>query len=104
VVNLYGISYGTRPALAALRDFPQGIRSVVLDSTVPIQVSQYEEAIPNARHVFDKLFDAVAADPRANAATPDLRSVFHAVFERLDKTPSSSLQNIRRRANPSACT
>ena len=87
-VNLYGISYGTRPALVAMRDFPEGIRSVILDSTVPVQVSQYVEAIPNAQHAFDLLFDSVAADPKANAAYPDLKAVFHQVYERLDETPA----------------
>lgn len=86
-VNLCGLSYGTRPALATMRDFPEGIRSVILDSTVPIQVSQYEEAIPNAQNSFDKLFDAVAADPKAKTAYPNLRSVFYEVFERLSKNP-----------------
>lgn len=86
-VNLYGISYGTRPALAVLRDVPHGIRSVVLDSTVPIQVSQYEEAIPNAQESFEKLFAAVAAEPEANAAWPDLGAVFQEVFARLAKHP-----------------
>jgi len=86
-INLWGVSYGTRVALAALRDCPEGIRSVILDSTVPIQVSQYVEAIPNAHHTFNHLFDAVAADPRTHAAYPNLREVFYDVFERLNKTP-----------------
>ena len=86
-LNLYGISYGTRAALVAMRDFPEGIRSVVLDSTVPVQVSQYVEAIPNALYAFNLLFDAVAADPRANAAYPDLKAVFYQVYERLNETP-----------------
>ena len=33
--NLYGISYGTRTALETMRAYPQGIRSVVLDSPLP---------------------------------------------------------------------
>ena len=86
-INLWGISYGTRVALAAMRDHPEGIRSVILDSTVPIQVSQYIEAIPNALYAFNLLFDAVAADPKANAVYPDLKAVFYEVFERLKKNP-----------------
>ena len=86
-LNLWGISYGTRLALAGMRDYPEGIRSVILDSTVPIQASQYIEAIPNALYAFNLLFDSVAADPKANAAYPDLKAVFYDVFERLNKTP-----------------
>jgi pimeloyl-ACP methyl ester carboxylesterase len=86
-LNLWGISYGTRVALAAMRDYPEGIRSVILDSTVPIQVSQYIEAIPNAMYAFNLLFDAVAADSKAHAVYSDLKAVFYDVFERLNKTP-----------------
>jgi pimeloyl-ACP methyl ester carboxylesterase len=87
-INLWGISYGTRLALATMRDHPEGIRCAILDSTVPIQVSQYLEAIPNAMHAFNLLFDAAAADPKANAAYPDLRAVFYEVFDRLNKKPA----------------
>jgi pimeloyl-ACP methyl ester carboxylesterase len=38
--NLYGISYGTRLALVTMRAFPEGIRSVVLDSVIPPQVDR----------------------------------------------------------------
>ena len=33
--DLYGLSYGTRLALTVMRDHPEGVRSVVLDSTYP---------------------------------------------------------------------
>ena len=87
-MNLWGISYGTRLALVTMRDYPEGIRSVILDSTVPVQVSQYTEAIPNALHTFNLLFDSVAADLQANTAYPDLKSVFYEVFERLNNAPA----------------
>lgn len=34
--NLYGISYGTTLALEVMRSYPEGIRSVVLDGTYPL--------------------------------------------------------------------
>jgi pimeloyl-ACP methyl ester carboxylesterase len=37
--NVYGVSYGSRLALIVLRDHPQGIRSVVLDSVSPPTVN-----------------------------------------------------------------
>ena len=37
--NIYGISYGTRLALTAMRDTPEHIRSVVLDSTLPVHAN-----------------------------------------------------------------
>ena len=40
--NVYGVSYGSRLALTVLRDHPQGIRSVVLDSVSPPTVNIVE--------------------------------------------------------------
>jgi hypothetical protein len=50
-------------------------------------VSQYEAAIPNAQYAFDRLFAAVAADPQANAAYPNLQQIFYETAERLDRNP-----------------
>ncbi len=41
--NLYGISYGTRLALTVLRDHPENVRSVILDSTYPPSVDALTE-------------------------------------------------------------
>ena len=42
-VNLWGGSYGTRLALGVMRDYPEGLRSVVLDSVYPPDVDLYME-------------------------------------------------------------
>jgi pimeloyl-ACP methyl ester carboxylesterase len=86
-LNLYGISYGTRPALVMMRDFPGALRSVILDSTVPVQVSQYVEAIPNAQRTFDRLFAAVAVQPAASLAYPNLSETFYTTIDRLNQSP-----------------
>src|SRR5690606_30365469 len=41
--NLYGLSYGSRLALTAMRADPQGIRSVVLDAAYPVEANLYTE-------------------------------------------------------------
>lgn len=48
--NLYGVSYGTDLALQTLRDHPEGIRSVVLDSVVPPQQVVFDTFWPSAAH------------------------------------------------------
>ena len=40
--NLYGVSYGTNLALQVLRDYPAGVRSVVLDAVFPPQINPIE--------------------------------------------------------------
>ena len=85
--DLYGVSYGTRLALAAMRDYPQGIRSVILDSTFPLDVDFYSSIIPNAARAFDTLFDECAASPTCSRAYPDLESKLYATAALLDAQP-----------------
>lgn len=87
--NLYGISFGTRLALVTLRNHPQGIRSVVLDSCVPLEVQEYEEAPKNAFQAFNQFFQACREDPRCHRAFPDLENTFFRLVERFDATPLS---------------
>jgi pimeloyl-ACP methyl ester carboxylesterase len=85
--NLYGISYGTRLALTAMRDYPGGVRSVILDSTYPPRVGTYIEMVPNAAHAFDVLFAGCAADPACNAAYPELKTMFYGLLNRMNANP-----------------
>jgi len=85
--NLIGISYGTRLALTVMRDYPQGIRSVILDSTYPLQVSLPLEAGINADRAFGVFFDACANDPECSEAFPDLETRFFSLVDALDADP-----------------
>jgi len=86
--NLYGTSYGTKLALTAMRDFPNGIRSVVLDSTYPLQVDLFAEMPVNASRAFRVLFDGCAADGACNYAYPDLETVFFDLVRQLNAAPA----------------
>ncbi len=88
--NLYGISYGTRLALRLMREDPQGVRCVVLDSVVDPAADEYAAAPANARAAFDRFFEAVEADPAARRAFPGLRSVLEETAESLDRNPRLS--------------
>ncbi len=85
--NLYGISYGTRLALTIMRDYPEGLRSVVLDSTYLPKENLYTALPANADRAFNTLFDGCAADPACNAAYPDLKTVFYDLVHQLDENP-----------------
>ena len=86
-INLYGISYGTRLALTAMRDVPQGIRSVVIDSVFPPQVDLISEMPANGARSFETLFSACAADQTCNTAFPDLKQEFFKLVDRLTQQP-----------------
>lgn len=87
--NVLGISYGTRLALTLMRDHPQGIRSVILDSTFPPNVNSLDEEAQNGLAAMRRLFAACAADPACDAAYPDLETVFVDTVRELNKRPDS---------------
>lgn len=60
--NLYGISYGTRTALYTMRLFPDGIRSVILDSVLPPQVDRIGGDLITTATSFSALFTTCSAD------------------------------------------
>jgi pimeloyl-ACP methyl ester carboxylesterase len=85
--NLYGISYGTRLALTEMRDFPAGIRSVILDSTYPLQASLNVDVPASAARVFNVFFDGCAADAACNQSFPQLKARFFELVDQLNKQP-----------------
>jgi pimeloyl-ACP methyl ester carboxylesterase len=85
--NLYGLSYGTRVALTALRDQRDArIRSVVLDSTVPPQ----SDLVRTGREVEQSFALALAdcaADPTCTQTYPNLRQTTFELIDRLNREP-----------------
>ena len=88
-INLYGVSYGTRLALTVMRDSPERIRSVVLDSTYPPQVERLIETEVNFYEMLQRLFSDCEANESCNAAYPDLEQDFVETLERLEDIPAS---------------
>lgn len=85
--NLLGISYGTRLALTTMRDYPQGLRSVVLDSTYPPHVNIVTETPANLARAMDAFFAACAAEPICDEAYPNLRAFFFELVDRVNVAP-----------------
>jgi pimeloyl-ACP methyl ester carboxylesterase len=85
--NLFGVSYGVRLALTVMRDDPEGIRSVVLDSVYPPQVDLFMEYGSNTAAAFANLFTACAEDEACNEAYPDLEAHFYDLVAELDAQP-----------------
>ena len=85
--NVYGVSYGTDLALQMVRDHPEGIRSLVLDSLVPPQLNLFEGFWPNAAAGYRALFAACAAQPACHGAFPNLEAEFVALVNELAAEP-----------------
>src|SRR5258708_27911608 len=85
--NLHGVSYGTCVAMEAMRRDPTGIRSVVLDSALPLQRTAPFDIMPQAAHAFATVFAACAADRACNANYPHLATRFERVVATLNTHP-----------------
>lgn len=87
-INLYGVSYGTLLALHYMRQFPNSLRSVILDGVVPPQENFILNVAQTENNDFTKLFEGCKADADCNRNYPDLETVFGRVVDRLNKTPA----------------
>ncbi len=85
--NLLGVSYGTRTALTILREYPQGVRSAILDSTIPPQVEPFAGWVFSLERSFKTLFTNCAADDSCRQAYPNLEADFYRLVEQLDAQP-----------------
>ncbi len=85
--NLLTISYGTKIAQVVMRDYPKRLRSVVLDSPLPLEVNYDEESIKNMLENFDKIFLDCASDATCNRAYPDLKKDFFAFLQNITDSP-----------------
>ena len=84
--NVYGTSYGSYVAQTLMRDHPEGIRSVVLDSVLPTTYT-IPENWRIARAGFDNLFQACAAETACNAAHPHLEKTFTELVNKFEAEP-----------------
>ena len=85
--NVYGIGYGSRLALEVLRDFPDGVRSVVLDAALPPQAAWWDTAASNANRALGAFFAACGKQAACGAAYPNLAVTFGDAVDRLNATP-----------------
>jgi pimeloyl-ACP methyl ester carboxylesterase len=87
--NLYGISYGTRLALTYMRDYPAGIRSVILDSTYPPDSDLFAEAPSDLHRSLGKLFADCEKDPYCLNEYPGVRAKFDSLIADLAAHPKT---------------
>jgi pimeloyl-ACP methyl ester carboxylesterase len=85
--NVFGDSYGTNLAMTLMREHPQGIRSVTLDSVEPPEVVAANLFAPNAREGFDRLFRACTEQPQCWPRSPGIEQTFTNLVRRLEAHP-----------------
>ena len=86
-INLWGLSYSARLMLNVMRDYPNGIRSVVLESTLPLEVNYDEIGVDAIVYALNHLFKNCRADAQCAAAYSDLENEFYEIVAKLNKEP-----------------
>ena len=85
--NLLGVSYGSRLGLTVMRDHPDGLRSVVLDSVYPPQVDAAGESRRRMAEATMAFIAACERDPVCADRFPDLATRLADLADSLDRTP-----------------
>ncbi len=88
-LDLYGLSYGTKLSLAVLRDFPLTVRSVVLDSVLPMQASVVTDLPGHIERTLNLAFATCAQDAECNWTYPELQQVYYQLVAQLDAHPAT---------------
>lgn len=86
-LDVYAVSYGTYLAQVLLRDHPEAVRDVVLDSVVPLGSDPDLGAPATFSGSLTALFAACASDEACNATYPDLHAVFSQLYTRMSSKP-----------------
>lgn len=85
--HVYGVSYGTDLAQQYLRNYPDGIRTAVLDSIVPPNMSLVKSFWASAADGYEALDTACQTQPACQRMIPDLRGTLSKIVNNLDDTP-----------------
>jgi len=88
-VNLYGGSYGTRLALAYLRDHPERVRALILDGVVSPDYFLFLDTPQDAEQALNLIFARCASTPACDDAFPNLQEKFLTLLEQLAEAPAT---------------
>jgi pimeloyl-ACP methyl ester carboxylesterase len=86
-INLYGSSYGSLLAQAVMRDFPEHVRSVAMNSVLPIEKSIFLDTSTTSSQAILDLLKACRNDPPCSTTYPELQDELFSVVESLNLSP-----------------
>jgi pimeloyl-ACP methyl ester carboxylesterase len=92
-VDIWGVSYGSRFALAWMQTYPQQIRYAVLDAVYPPDVMSLSSQPMNAERARQAFFDMCAQNSICAQDYPDLAPVYADVVARLQIEPLTWLDS-----------
>lgn len=86
-INIMGVSYGTRAAQVYLRSFPETVRTITLDSVIPMQLALGQEHAPMLDQSVAAVFADCAADTTCNELYPRHAEELNDLFMQLREEP-----------------
>lgn len=86
-LDLMAVSYGTRPAAAYMRAYPDRVRAVIMRAAGPPDFNIIGEGLVNADAEIARIVADCAADARCAADFPRLAAQMRALEQRLDAAP-----------------
>ena len=86
-VNLWGGSYGTRVGLEYLRQFPERVRTLVLDGVAPPDMRLPASFALDGQAALDRMIAACAADATCTARYPAFATQLNTLFNRFGAKP-----------------
>ena len=85
--NVYGVSYGTYTAQVYANDFPQDIKTLILDSSISNISQYYNLNTKNYMSSLEKVFKDCENNPDCNKQYPNLEATYYATIAKLEKNP-----------------
>ncbi len=86
-IDLLGTSYGTRLALTVIRDFPETVRSAILESPEPLQANLVAGQIIGFDQALSRVVEQCEREDPCRTRYPDLNGTFAAAVETLNREP-----------------
>lgn len=89
--DLLGISYGTRLALEVMRNHPEGVRAVILDSPFPPNADTPVDEVYSFTDALAELFADCERDSYCREEYTDLENVFLDTVQRLNEDETAEI-------------
>lgn len=86
-LNLYGGSYGTRVAQEYARQYPDAVRSIILDGVVPPELALGSEHSLNLEAALEAILGRCSADEQCRAAFGDPYRTLYSLRDRVRAAP-----------------
>ena len=84
-VNLIGVSYGTRLSMTMMKQYPEILRSVVLDSVLPPEINPFNDQPEGVMFALRSFFAACVE------AFPDTEKTYYDIISRLEGMPVDTI-------------